>query len=619
MLHIFIIFGVFLVSSVNPIICSTECDLQNVPAVFASDNFPECKTKGNSFCRITFSLQSLNNNTITWREIKKSRSYRHCFSRDVVYRFRCLPNELTDNNEETLKHIATQNENDNLKDFPLKAHLNSLSCYKYPIRDTLRTYDYIVMIALIGYFGAVTYATILDFLRPRDQKGKLGGNLLSYFSILSQWIDLKKPIGNPDYNQMKCVQGIRTYTMTLVIIGHTISSGLFSFVTNEKYLENFFLKMSNKVIINGGLMLVQTNFMISGWLTAKMVYNEIDRNGKLTFRFIMKRIFLKYMGFLPVIIFVIALERSKWKEALFAPAPINFFEIDNNACQKNWFASLLLINNFLNTIDMCHVGLWYLSNNFQFYVISLMIYYFMFKFKIGQKMIIFVMTFFWSITFCSIYFHNITDPNPHFTRDNSLEIMMSSYQLYILYTCMYINYGSFGVGLLFGYWFHRYKNQTFHCNKVMSILWLLMFFGLPSIAIYSTLFEYSRLATAILLPTARTLFSLGIAIGIFGMIKGMGGIIKTICEWKFAEFIARWSYSTFLVHFFIVFGRYLFEDGLRDISDEILIKTSVSDVILSFIAGLFVHLTVERPMAYVFSFYLPDRYQNKELKDEKNK
>nr|XP_023018793.1 O-acyltransferase like protein-like [Leptinotarsa decemlineata] len=84
------------------------------------------------------------------------------------------------------------------------------------------------------------------------------------------------------------------------------------------------------------------------------------------------------------------------------------------------------------------------------------------------------------------------------------------------------------------------------------------------------------------------------------MIHGLGGIIKKMCEWDYAEFVARWSYSTYLIHFFIVFGRHLLKEGLEEISHEIMFTSAVSDIIQSFIAGLVLHLTIERPMAYVF-------------------
>ncbi|XP_074032815.1 O-acyltransferase like protein [Leptinotarsa decemlineata] len=313
-----------------------------------------------------FSLIPMNNNTNTWKIVEKSKNYKHCFRRDIVYRFRCLSNVLEDETEIQLE--ATKKENSLLQNFSMTAHLDSLCCHNYSRVDHLTPYDYILMVILIGYLTLVGYATKID-LGQSHEPSKMGGKFFSYFSIVNQWRNLKKPITDPEYNQMKCLQGVRTYTMALVIVGHTLTGGLLGYVTNENYVEKFYVNMSTRAIVNLLLLLVQTNFMISGWLTAKMVYNHVEKNGKVTLQFVIKKMIGRYMRLFSCLAFVICLEMSNWTKVLVAPPPIESFEMDYNACQKNWWASLLLINNIFKSSEMCNLGLWYLANDIQFYVL----------------------------------------------------------------------------------------------------------------------------------------------------------------------------------------------------------------------------------------------------------
>nr|XP_023027513.1 O-acyltransferase like protein-like [Leptinotarsa decemlineata] len=576
----------------------TDHERQNVPSIYAADSFPKCKKSGNLFCRLHVSLEPQNNGSDSWKIIQKSNSHTHCFNRNVVYRFRCLSSILKDERE--MQTTAIENENNLLKNYSLRGHLDVLKCSNYSKIDILTLFDYIVMLALVGYMTTIFLATYADYSRTHEENVKRGDNFLSNFSLRRQWNDLRKPINDPEYNKLKCLQGVRTYTMAFVITGHTLSSALFSYVKDEKYIENFYVDLTTKAVVNGGLLLVQINFMLSGFLSAKMIYNEVDKSGEVKFQFIVKKIAMRYVRLFPTLAFIICLEMSNWTKVLVAPPPLESFDLDHAACQKNWWASILLINNIFISTDMCNMGLWYLTNDFQMYIISLMMFYLMFKYDIGPKMIIWVMAFFWSVTFCLIYSYNMAVSYPYYASSYQYGYSMASYEMYVLYTSLYINYGSYGVGLIFGYLYHRYRNQTFASNMFVSGIWLLLFIGLPAVSIYGTLFEYSRLTSALLGPTLKPLFASGVAIGLFGMIHGLGGIIKKMCEWDYAEFVARWSYSTYLIHFFIVFGRHLLKEGLEEISHEIMFTSAVSDIIQSFIAGLVLHLTIERPMAYVF-------------------
>ncbi|KAG5895118.1 hypothetical protein JTB14_008555 [Gonioctena quinquepunctata] len=286
---------------------------------------------------------------------------------------------------------------------------------------------------------------------------------------------------------------------------------------------------------------------------------------------------------------------SNWSKAMVVGPPTERNEMDYKACQKNWWATILLVNNFWLQCDMCNLGTWYLSNDFQMFVLAMVLFYVMVNYKIGEEIILWTMTFFWSIHAYLIY-HNNFGVIFNFTPENSkVENSVATYLLYVLYTSFYTNFGSYGIGLIFGGLYHKYKSHAFKVNESITYSWLLVSFGFPISAVYLSMFEYPRLITGIVGATLKPMFSMGIAVGILGISHGIGGIIKSICEWDVAVFLAKWTYCTYLVHFGIVFGRYLMLTDLVHLNDEILVKSVFSDLAQSCAAGLVLHLLVERP------------------------
>ncbi|KAG5890520.1 hypothetical protein JTB14_022753 [Gonioctena quinquepunctata] len=592
----------------------SDSELEKVPLVFATDDFPKCRKEGDIFCRIQFSVDTENKNSEVWRIIQDSKDDTQYFNRDVVYRYRCLP-KILEEQDGVLRQNIILKENEFLKNFSLTASVDDLQCINYSKPIYLSTYDYALMTFFISYMALIVLATAIDTFNLQGKYIEKRGKSIEKFSLVSQWNDLRTPITEPDYQHMKCLQGVRVYNMAIVICGHTLSGRLFTYVNDARYLENFYISLVPRFIIYGAMHVVQTNFLISGWLHAKMMYKYKDSKKEISMRFLLKKIIGRYLRLLPTLAVIIAFETSTLYKLIVNAPPLERVELDYKACQKNWWATLLFVSNLFPLSETCNLGFWYLTDDFQMYILTSIIFYVMFRFDIGLKLLALVMAFFWCINFNLHYSLNLTPSFFYNPESGKTENSFGSYNMYAQYTSVYINYGSYGVGIFLGYLYHKYRNYSFKVTKIKTTIWFLVGSILPIGAVWLSLFHYPRLISAVLGASLKPIYALGIGVLLFGMIHGVGGVVKRFCECDLTEFIARWSYSTYLIHFFVVFGKHYFAEDLLAISHSEFINSTIVDIIMSFSAGLLIHLILERPLGYLLAGLFIEKASSKTKKE----
>lgn len=64
------------------------------------------------------------------------------------------------------------------------------------------------------------------------------GKAVAPFSLTINWIRLKTVKESPDIERLRCIQGVRTYNLLLVILSHTALTNLAVPVTNTKWPES---------------------------------------------------------------------------------------------------------------------------------------------------------------------------------------------------------------------------------------------------------------------------------------------------------------------------------------------------------------------------------------------
>lgn len=134
------------------------------------------------------------------------------------------------------------------------------------------------------------------------------------------------------------------------------------------YFKNYHL-LRGMIVINGGN-LVQTFFFISGFLNSMSLLSYVERTHKKNFLVFIKAVIYRIIRFVPVLLFLILLH-STWLQRLDdGPYWDKFNAYERQACRKNMWWNLLLINNYLSDEMRCMIHTWYIAADFQLSVIG---------------------------------------------------------------------------------------------------------------------------------------------------------------------------------------------------------------------------------------------------------
>nr|CAI5833136.1 unnamed protein product [Callosobruchus analis] len=449
------------------------------------DDFQTCLKENKIVCRVDFDIVPNTSNN-AWKIIQKSRFGYFQYRKDRLRRFRCLSNSFLGKEDDIAKSLLT-NENDLLRNYSLQANIEELHCRNYQ-GTQLTSFDYAVLFGTIGLVVTVVVATIMDVWLGASGigSGETAVKYVQYLSIVSNWKIMTRPSTNIDRHKLKGMQGMRVLCTIYVIIGHTAFSVLICFVKNTKLVEEYGDLVRIGIVF--GMYIVQISFLISGWLLANGVYNYIAKTGRFTVKDVILLIVYRYLRLFPV---MIILQSWEWSNLLYIQdgLPFEFLEMQRNACRNYWWRSILLINNFSKGSDQCNAALWSLANDFQMYLISVCLFYIIFKYK--KSLMLFVYT---SGIFCGIHGYEITDLD-------AVQVFQAD-EFYVMYSSLYVNFASYAIGVIFGSFYYEYKNIKIE-NSVYPALW-----------------------AAIIGPFAKPTISFCLSIGIMGMAFGLGACQK---------------------------------------------------------------------------------------------
>ncbi|VEN34504.1 unnamed protein product [Callosobruchus maculatus] len=468
----------------------TEQEYAQIPQIYDMDDFPTCLKENKIVCRVHFDIVMPNGTSNNaWNIIQKSRYGSVQYRKDKLKRIRCLSKSFVGKEDDIAKYLLT-NENQLLRNYSLQANIEELYCRNY--QDIkLTTFDYAVLFGTIGLIGITLVATIVDVWLDvtRVSGEETAVKYVQYFSMISNWKTLTRPSTNIDRQKLKGMQGVRVLGTIYVICGHTVLTILIYFVKNTRFIEEF-----GEIAIIGiviGMYIVQISFLISGWVLANSIYKYVAKTGRLTVKDVIMFSVYRYLSNLLYI-----------KGGL----PFDFMEMQHHACRNHWWRSIFLINNFSKGSDHCNPVLWSLANDFQMYLISLCLFYIIFKYKKSLMLFIYM-----SGIFCGIHGYEMVDLD-------GIQIFKAD-EFYVMYSSLYVNFGSYAIGVIFGSFHYEYRNLKIESN-VYSVLW-----------------------AAIIGPFAKPTISFCLAIGILGMTFGLGGFIRRISECNFIQLIANWQYK----------------------------------------------------------------------------
>lgn len=378
--------------------------------------------------------------------------------------------------------------------------------------------------------------TLYDFYK-RSNKEEPNKFWVS-FSVYTNGIKLFDMRKSKSPSAINCLHGLRVMSIFWIILGHRVYNQ-FPWGNPRDFLD--FMNTPNSAIIKTHPIAVDTFLVIGAVLMTWTALRDCEKDQLNIARTIWRR-YLRYTpAFAALILFVISLS----KYFINGPFPVTMLLPLTNACTQYWWAALLNIQNYLPSQNMCLNHSWYLSADFQLFLISPFMVYLVHKF--GKKMLalpafLMVLTVIYLISISALF--EISMPSPFATSD---------YLKWIYYPTQ-SRAGPWFLGMLLGFFMYKKRGLKFKINPLINaVIWILTF----TVQILILMLTYNFTVTqgvsqgthTFFIAIHRNLWGLCICWIIFACqhLK-TGGIVRWFLSLPHWQPIGRMGLSMYLIH-----------------------------------------------------------------------
>ena len=364
--------------------------------------------------------------------------------------------------------------------------------------------------------------------------------LLISFSAYTNGNQLFDVTKNKSPNSINCLMGLRSMSLMWIIFGHRFSNQQSFPMTNPVAVRQHYSHIYS-VIFSSHNIAVDTFFVMGGLLLTISTLKALDKKTLNIPRMILHR----YIRYTPVLAAIVLYIVSVAKFSIIGP--INP-DVVIDPCVKYWWSTLLHVQNYVNPTDQCAGHSWYLSADFQLFVISPFLIYPAWKY--GWKYL-------WSLLglalLCSVYILTMC-------LVYDLRVFMTSMEkgdLYskFIYNPTHARLAPWMIGIVLGYIMHTSRNKNITISKGMnSILWILTLSVVTTVVVIVQplrvpLNETSLVANAFYHAFHRLAWAFAVSWIIFACEKlKTGGIVRWFLSLPQWQPIARMSLSMYLVH-----------------------------------------------------------------------
>ena len=406
-----------------------------------------------------------------------------------------------------------------------------------------------------------------------------------------------------------CLNGIRVMSLGWVILGHTmyyllkLQPGVAMYWNNFFYSFSYFQRFNYQVIGNATLS-VDSFFVLSAFLLTYLTLKKMKKaDGHIKAKFWILFYVRRYIRLTPAMALIILFTIGIWKVLGNDSVPrwqpgIN--QVDG--CEKAWWANLLYVNN-LYTSNFCLGWTWYLANDFQFFAISPVLVYYMYK----QPKIGFAATA--SLTILSAMSNFIVSYVNNYPPSSSSRMInvhakehYNSDGVFInLYIKPWNRFCSYGVGMLFGFMVFKSPPKFKGLSLYFVALGWVMFWGVSIAVLYGTYGVAtgdfpSRFMSAVYNCFSRPAWSCCICWLIWACMYGYAGFINSFLSMRIWIPLSRLTYMTYLVHILVIQYLYMTADSTFNFSSTTYAVQFVANAVLSYAFAFICVLLLESPV-----------------------
>ena len=466
----------------------------------------------------------------------------------------------------------------------------------------------LLSIILLGIFSSAMNNKLPE--HPLSQK-------LKPFDALSNTVQLFSPVAHPD-SMFTSINLARTiYFMVSVLthqlIGVNIASQFPRLEAGITLVNSFNWPLSSIVsaFYAASASIMSTNVVLASCF-AIVKWIPIMMNKKVTFvTFAMERVFRTLPVVAAYLILVQTLPIVKHGGPLMKRAQERYADI----CYRNGWRELLFINNYLDVREICLPVAWFMSAEFQLYIMSFVVILLIAKYpQHGVKIITGMLITGWIVT-GAVYSVQKVPPFMTFKHVDAY-FDMNNYSTIIYFAPNFIP--AYAIGMLLGLKLLQGRGKPKPVGYGRFLIILIALCG--SISITGLLhddrkFIFGPLAELLFICFTRSTIAVAMAFMYYANLNATNTFVLTLARSRFAAIVSRLSLSWFLMHVMsIVLTASSCENS--HLSVTLTIMEFFFILITSFVPTCMMYVFVEAPFSRILSNITKSRIaREKQLAD----
>jgi hypothetical protein len=193
--------------------------------------------------------------------------------------------------------------------------------------------------------------------------------MATFVEICSLRKNCKELFGHSPGRKYKVLDGIRSFSMIWIICGHTIDFMLtagFSNTPTKFLLPSYFV-----LFIFGAQFAVDSFFVLSGFLSSHILYRKLEKGSKVPIGMV---IVLRFLRLAPLVAWVMSMLIAVTPYVGSGPIWYKYTDFVD-PCYDYWWSTLVFVNNFVpaDFHMQCLPWTWYLSNDFQYSILGMLL------------------------------------------------------------------------------------------------------------------------------------------------------------------------------------------------------------------------------------------------------
>lgn len=402
--------------------------------------------------------------------------------------------------------------------------------------------------------------------------------------------------------------------MLYVVFGH-------SFLFGTTYIDNLpdlpdFADSWWMLILNAALFSVDVFFYMSGFLFAYIGIGKLKKMRPTPLNFVglcIHRLLRFWPAYALAILFF-------WRVLpMMGSGPV-WFQMTQytSLCDTTIWQNFLLLDDFLvQSANYCYGWGWYLSNDFQMFLVTpLFIWLYIKRRRIGKLAMLGLMIVSWIVAII-VGFQLHLKASPPTTGGMTNPSGFADY-----YVKPYIRLPPYFIGVLAGLMYKEYKDKIGSSYRIgtylekspyaRNIVW---FFGLMIILLLTFLprqvqgsgteyLNWPEWFHVLFRAFQKSLYVVGLTMMIIPILVGEKNLFKRFMSHPILVPLARLSFSAYLVHLFWVYKNYFEMPFSYHFTFGNGILNTLSNATIAFLVGLLFALLVEVPMANIETTYV---------------